>query len=129
MSRSQKLPPGISRRSDGRLLAQVWCRRQGRRIGKVFAARELAAAKVWRRDTMTALDRRETAAGRSPRLREAAITFLAGAENGTIRTRSRQRYKPATIARYRRALDQYLIPVLGSLELNEITTEIGRAHV
>lgn len=46
--------------------------------------------------------------------------FLAGAKEGTIRTRSRQAYKPATLARYRRALDQQLLPELGSLKLNEI---------
>jgi integrase len=122
MSRPPKLPPGISLRPDGKLLAQVWCKHQGRRISKIFAARELAAAKVWRRDTMVALDHRERDAGRSPRIREAAIAFLAGAESGTIRTRSRQAYKPATIARYRRALDRWLLPALGSLELDEITT-------
>ncbi len=43
-------------------------------------------------------------------------------EDGTIRTRSRTRYKPSTIARYRRALDQHLLDELGSFKLNEITS-------
>ncbi len=122
MSSEQKLPRGITRRSDGKLLAQVWSKRERKRIGKVFGARELAAAKMWRRDTQTALDRREIVAGHSPTLREASRMFLDGVTDGTIRTRSRQRYKPSTIARYRRALERHLLPQLGSVELNDIRT-------
>jgi integrase len=119
----KKLPPGISRRADGKLLAQVRCPRTGKRIGKVFGAREIAAAKIWRRDTQTALHRREiTVADNSARLRQVAPVFLQGMGEGTIRTRSRRPYKPATIARYRRALDQYLLPQIGNLQLDEVTT-------
>lgn len=120
MPRDEKLPIGISRRSDGKLLARVWSKRDGKRISKVFGRRDIAAAKAWRRDTSTALSRGEIIAGDSPTLRHAAALFLAGAEEGTVRTRSRQRYKPATIARYRRALDGHLLDVLGSFKLNEI---------
>lgn len=119
---AKKLPTGVSRRADGKLLAQVRCPSTGKRLSKVFGAREVAAAKIWRRDTQTALHRREISGERSPRLREAARVFLRGMEDGTIRTRSREPYKPATIARYRRALERDLLPEIGNLELDEITT-------
>jgi integrase len=122
MPKDEKLPPGITRRADGKLLARVWSKRDNKRIGKVFGRREVSAAKTWRRETLTAIDHGEIVAGESPTLRRATALFLAGAEDGTIRTRSRQRYKPATVARYRRALDGHLLDELGSFKLNEIRT-------
>jgi integrase len=122
MASSKDLPPGITRRKDGRLLAQVFVRRGGKRKGKVFGPRALAAAKAWKRETEVALTRGEITAGVSPTLRKASEVFLAGMEEGTIRTRSRTHYKPSTIARYRRALDQHLLDQLGSFKLNEITS-------
>lgn len=122
MPRDEKLPRGISRRRDGKLLARVWSKRDNKRISKVFASRELATAKAWRRDTMVALNRGELVAGDSPSLRRAAELFLAGVEEGTIRTRSRGRYKPATIARYKRALHHYVLDEIGSVKLNDIRT-------
>jgi integrase len=120
MARAENLPKGISRRADGKLLAQVWSKRDQRRISRVFERRDLAAAKAWRRDTQTALARGAVVAGESPTLRRASEMFLQGAEEGTIRTRSRRPYKPATIKRYRRAFDQHLLDALGSYRLNEI---------
>lgn len=114
------LPRGITRRRDGKLLAQVYSRIDAKRKSKVFGARELALAKNWRRDTQTALAKGEIVVGRSPTLRKASELFLDGIRNGTIRTRSRQRYKPSTIARYNRALEAHLLPELGSLKLDEI---------
>jgi hypothetical protein len=88
MARAKNLPKGISRRADRKLLAQVWSKREQRRISKVFGRRDLAAAKAWRRDTQTALARGAVVAGESPTLRRASEMFLQGAEEGTIRTRS-----------------------------------------
>jgi integrase len=119
---SKDLPPGITRRADGKLLAQVFIRRGRRRKGKVFGPRQLAAAKAWKRETEVALSRGEITAGVSPTLRRASEVFLAGMEDGTIRTRSRTTYKPSTVARYRRALDQHLLDELGSFKLSEITS-------
>ncbi len=120
MAKAEDLPKGITRRADGKLLAQVWSKRDQRRISKVFGRRDLSGAKAWRRDTQTALAKGEIVAGESPTLRKASEMFLEGAEDGTIRTRSRRPYKPATIERYRRAFDGYLLPELGSCRLNEI---------
>lgn len=120
VSKDGKLPKGITRRDDGKLLAQVYSKRERRRISKVFGAKRIAEAKAWQRATRVGLDRGEIVAGESPSLRRATTMFMEGVEDGTIRTRSRQRYKAATIARYRRALDAYLLPELGSLKLNDI---------
>ena len=120
MPREGKLPPGIVRRPNGRLQAQVWSARDGRRLSKTFPGNELAAAKAWKRDTERALAKGVISAHQSPTLRAAAETFLIGATEGTVRTRSRQRYKPATIARYRRALERDLLPALGAHRLSEI---------
>jgi integrase len=119
---SKDLPPGITRRKDGRLLAQVFVRRGRGRKGKVFGPRAVAAAKAWKRETEVALSRGEITAGAVPTLRKASEVFLAGIEDGTIRTRSRTPYKPSTIARYRRALDTHLLDELGSFKMNEVTS-------
>jgi hypothetical protein len=120
--RLEKLPPGIARRPNGRLQAQVWSARDGRRLSRTFAKNELPAAKAWKRDMEAALAKGLIAARahESPTLRTAAAMFLAGAESGIIRTRSRQRYKPSTIARYRRALDRHLLDALGAHRLGDI---------
>jgi integrase len=55
MAKPEKLPAGITRGANGRLLAQVWSARDQRRLSKRFANNELAAAKAWKRDTETAL--------------------------------------------------------------------------
>lgn len=100
----------------------MWSARDGRRLSKTFASGELSAAKAWKRDTETALAKGviQPKPNGAPTLRSVASMFLAGAEEGSVRTRSRQRYKPATIARYRRALDQHLFAALGAHRLDEI---------
>lgn len=119
-TKAVKLPAGITLRRDGKLLARVYSRQDGRRLSKVFARRELAAAKAWCRDTKVALDKGTIVAGETYTLRRAAELFSAGIEDGTIRTRSRQRYKPSTIRRYHLALDRQVLPRFGTLRLNEI---------
>jgi integrase len=120
MTKAQNLPPGITLRADGRLLAQVYSSQDKRRISKTFPRRQLAAAKAWQRDTKVALSHGQIVAGESPSFRRAYQRWLEGVRNGEIRTRSRRIYRPATIARYERAADDYLLDRLGSLPLSEI---------
>jgi integrase len=115
-----ELPKGITKRADGKLLVRVYSKQDGRQIGKVFGKRELSAAKAWRRDTQVALARGEITGAKSPTLRRAWGEFSAGMEDGTIRSRSRQSYKPSTIRRYRLAMDRELLPALGGRPLSEI---------
>jgi integrase len=57
----------------------------------------------------------------TPTLREAAERWLAGAEEGSIRNRSGDRYKPSAIRGYRAALENRILPDLGGQRLSEIT--------
>ena len=59
VSKDGKLPKGITRRDDGKLLAQVYSKRERRRISKVFGAKRIAEAKAWQRATRVGLDRGE----------------------------------------------------------------------
>jgi len=91
----------------------------GQRVYKAFASYEAALA--WRCSRVE--DRRQ---GRrqntsSTTVREAAQTFLAGIENGSIRTRAGHRYKPSVIRGYRRHLDQRVVPAFGPARLSEVT--------
>jgi integrase len=118
--RTKPLPAGMTDRGGGRILAQVYDKRTGKRKGKTFSKRELAAAKAWRRDTQIAIEKGALRVGECPTLRTAATMFLAGVEDGTIRSRKRERYRASTIRRYRLGLRMYLLPALGSLRLSEI---------
>jgi len=125
MTNRIKLPPGITEQ-NGKLLARVYSKQDGRRLNKVFERRELAAAKAWRRDTQSALASGALVLGESVTLRKAWEMFLAGIENGTVRTRSRRHYRSSTIRRYKLAMDKELLPKLGSLRLSEIRP--GQLH-
>ena len=54
-------------------------------------------------------------------LREAAQAWLDGARDGTIRTRSGDRYKPAAVRTYEQALRLHVLDELGAKRLAEIT--------
>jgi integrase len=58
-------------------------------------------------------------------LREAAQAWLAGAADGSIRTRSGDRYKPSALRGYEQALRTRILPELGPAKLSEV----GRADV
>jgi len=53
-------------------------------------------------------------------LREAAQAWFAGAQDGSIRTRSGDRYKPSALRGYEQALRNHLLPDLGAAKLSEI---------
>ena len=54
-------------------------------------------------------------------LREAAEAWLEGGENGQIRTRSGDEYKPSVLRSYRASLEQRVLPELGSGRPSAIT--------
>jgi hypothetical protein len=120
MKGQRKLPKGMVAREKGRILVQVYDRRVGKRIGKTFDRRELAAAKSWKRDTEQAIEKGLLRAGECPTFREASAEFMRGAAEGSIRGRSGERFKPSTLRGYEFALRKTLLPRLGSLRLNEI---------
>lgn len=82
--------------------AHVWDRRAGKRIRKTFPT--LAAAKVWRQDSVPALRRGTMRAPSQTTLRQAWEAWLTGVQDGTIRTRSGDIYKPSAIRGYEQAM-------------------------
>lgn len=100
--------------------ASVYSRRDGKKIRKRFP-RE-AEARSWRAEAKRALDHGTLRTPTKATLREAAERWLAGAEAGEIRNRSGQPYKPATLRGYRQALEDRMLPLLGSRKLSAVTT-------
>ena len=117
---------GCSAREGGRCNckagweASVYSRRDGKKIRKRFP-RE-AEARSWRAEAKRALDHGTLRSPAKTTLRQAAEVWLAGAEAGEVRTRSGQPYKPATLRGYRQALEDRVLPLLGSRKLSAVTT-------
>jgi len=100
--------------------AAVYSNRDGKKIRKTFA-RE-AEAKSWRSDAATAVEKGALRSPARTTLNEAAAAWLAGAESGEIRNRSGQPFKPSTLRGYRQALEDRVLPEIGSARLASITT-------
>ena len=81
----------------------------------------LAEARSWRVDALARLQHGKLSADRGPTVAEAASTFIAGIEGGTITTRSGRTYKPSAVAGYRRDLLGRVVPAFGASRLAEIT--------
>jgi integrase len=99
--------------------ANVWSARDGKRIRKTF--KTLREARAWRQEVQVALRRRTMKAPSQLTLREAAEAWLAGAEDGTIRNRSGDRYKPSALRGYEQALRVRILPELGGARLSDVT--------
>jgi integrase len=99
--------------------AHVWSARDRKRIRKTF--KTLREARAWRQEVQVALRRRMMKAPSQVTLREAAEAWLAGAEEGTIRTRSGDRYKPSALRGYEQALRTRILPELGGGRLSDVT--------
>lgn len=107
---------GCSARDGGRCNcnagyeASIYLAREDRRVTKTF--RQRAEAKSWRAEARRAADKGtlRTSARDSRTLAEALRQFIAGMEEGTIRPKGRERYKPNTIRSYERALRVHIAP-------------------
>src|SRR4051812_47279489 len=98
--------------------ASVWSNRDAKRIRRSFPT--LAAAKAWRQDAAGAVRRGTLKATQPVTLRKAADDWLAGARDGTIRTRTGRAYKGGSIRNYERTLRLHVLPVLGSRKLGNV---------
>lgn len=98
--------------------AEVWSHRDNRKIRKTFPT--LAAAKAWRADVLGSVRRGEVSANRSTTLNRMANDWLAGAQEGRIRNRSGDPYKPSALRGYEQALRLRVLPRLGSFKLADI---------
>jgi integrase len=102
--------------------AWVYSARDKTKIRRTFTGKgALSAAKGWRNDAASGVRKGTTRAPTQTTLREAATTFLAGAEAGTIRVKNGQPYRPSALRGYRRALDKRILPDLGARKLGDIS--------
>lgn len=99
--------------------AQVFSPTDGKTIRKTF--RTLTDARAWRSEAQSALRRGTMRAPTRTTLNEAAAEWLSGANQGVIRTRSGEPYKPSALRAYEQALRTKLLPTLGTLRLSTVT--------
>jgi integrase len=93
--------------------------KDGKKLRKTF--RNLAEAKGWRNDAASAVRGGTLRSPSRVTLREGAETWLNGAEDGTVRNRSGDPYKPSTLRSYRASLEQRVLPELGAVRLSALT--------
>ena len=95
-------------------------RRSGTKIRKTFPTS--SAAKAWRADALSALNRGRLTPTTRQTLREAAEVWQAGAEADppVILTRSGRRYKPSVLRGYKADLRNHVLPDLGGVRLSEL---------
>ena len=103
--------------------ASVWSNRERKRIRKTFPTP--AAAKAWRQDALRGLRTGTLRAPKPTTVEQAAEDWLAGAKDGSIRTRGGARYKPSAIRDYEINLRARVIPALGRRRL----TDVGRLEL
>jgi len=96
--------------------AEVWSPAEGKRIRRTFPT--LAAARGWRADA-SGIKRGRLRAG-GPTLRAAGEAWVAGAEEGSILTRSGDPFKPSAVRGYAAALRKRIYPELGGRPLADI---------
>jgi integrase len=101
--------------------AQVYDKHVGKPIKRTFPSK--SAAKRWRQDAIVALRTGDLSAERGPVLRDATEPWLASMQEGHIRNRSGDPYKPSAIRGYRDTLALRVLPALGHLRVREIRTQ------
>jgi len=99
--------------------AQAYSRRDGKTLRQTFPT--LAAAKAWRAEAQTAI-RRGTLRGPSDiTIAEACDAWERGVQEGSIRNRSGDPYKPSVIRGYSQSIRLYIKPELGSRKLSSLS--------
>ncbi len=101
--------------------AKAFDAKAGRCKPKTF--KRESEAKRWRSEAQAQLRSGEMTSDRGARLDDYAEAWLADLRSGVIRNRSGDVYKPSAVAGYRRALTLRVLPVLGSMRLNDVTTK------
>ena len=103
--------------------AAAWSPRDGKRIYRAFPT--LAAAKAWRDDANVAIKQGRMREPSKLTLRAAWAHWSAGAEDGTIRNRSGDAFKPSTLRGYRAAMREGgpIMLALGARKLSAVTRQ------
>jgi integrase len=101
--------------------AWAWSARDRKKLRRTFTGKgALAAAKGWRSDSVGAVRRGTMRAATSTTLREAWETWLDGARDGSIRTRSGGTYKPSTLAGYEQTMNARVLEEFGGARLDKL---------
>ncbi len=99
--------------------AQVWSPKDRKVIRKTF--RTLSAAKAWRQDASVAVRKRTLRAPSATTLRGAWEAWLSAAQQGLIRNRSGDTYKPSTLRGYEQVMKARVLGELGGQKLSAVT--------
>jgi integrase len=98
--------------------ASVFLPRENKKIRKTF--KREAEARSWRADALAALSRGALRAPKPTTIREAWEAWHRGAEEGTIRNRSGDVYKPSALRSYERGMRLRVLPGFGSTRLVDV---------
>jgi integrase len=98
--------------------AHVWSKRDGKRIRKTFPT--LAAARTWRTDAKKALQDGKMRAPTPETLRVTGDALVAGMQDGSVRKRGGERYKPSAIRSYESVLIKHVYPDLGAVRVSDL---------
>lgn len=110
--------PGIRER-HGHYEAFVYDRRAKKKIRRTFPT--LLEAKTWRQDALVGVRKRTLKAPTPMTLREAWHAWLAGARDGSIRTRSGDVYKPSVVRSYDSSMRLHVLEEFGALKLGDVS--------
>src|SRR4051812_43394127 len=99
--------------------ASVFSVKDGRKIRRSFPTQ--AAAKGWRADAMSALRKGTMRAPSQTTLREAWAAWEQGAQDGVIRNRSGDPYKPSVLRSYEASMRLRVLPTLGGMKLSDVS--------
>lgn len=94
----------------------------GQKVRKAFTGpRAQSEAKAWRAEATGAVRRGQMRAPTRVTLREAADEWLKLAQDGQIRRRGGDVFKPSTLHGYSQTLNQRVLPKIGAARLSDIT--------
>ena len=111
----------VACRCDPSYRAEVYDRKAGTKIRKTFPT--LSAAKAWRADSLGDVRRGKLRATPAITLQKAADELIAGMQDGTVRTRSGDQYKPSVVRGYGQALRSHILPELSGRRLADVTRQ------
>ena len=98
--------------------ASVYSPRDGKKIRK--SHRTQAEARAWRSEALTAVRAGMLRTPQPTTIRQAAETLLDGIQNGQVRNRSGDLYKPSVHRSYQASLRNRILPELGALKLTDL---------
>ena len=98
--------------------AFVYSAREGKKLRKSFPT--LAAARNWRADASTAVRKGTLRSPVSTTIGEAWDQWVAGAREGTIRTRSGDKFKPSALHGYAQMMQARVLPWFAAARMSEV---------